>query len=226
MQSTKAPLQPSRSTVPAITPSQGVKPQFSRNLPSAMGDNYATITPNSRPATLAGAAGDTLPDTRPIGGGKAVPSFRALAPKTTFISWLVASHTAPHQLLPGSSLKLKASQLPCQSIKPNLVPPRPTCPSSSLPSLPSTPGTPQSVKKRPAIQEIDIVNLVRTSGVAGLTKVMNIKLSRSLNCLVYGALLIILFFSGVLSLILFVGEHRHPLVSPARERGDGGQGEK
>ena len=69
VQSTKAPLQPSRPTVPAITPSQGVKPQFSRNLPSATGDNYATnITPNSRPATLAGAAGDALPDTRPIGG--------------------------------------------------------------------------------------------------------------------------------------------------------------
>ena len=108
------------------------------------------------------------------GRGKAVPSFRALAPKTTFISRLVASHTDPHQPLPGSSLKLKASQLPCRSIKPNLVPPRPTCPSSSLPSLPSTPGTPQSAKKRPAIQEIDIVNLVRTSGVAGLTKVINI----------------------------------------------------
>jgi len=171
VQSTKAPLQPSRPTVPAITPSQGVKPQFSRNLPSATGDNYSPITPNSRPATLAGAAGDTLPDTRSIGRGKAVPSFRALSPKTTFISRLVASHTDPQQPLPGSSLKLKASQLPCRSIKPNLVPPRPTCPSSSLPSLPSTPGTPQSVKKRPAIQEIDIVNLVRTSGVAGLTKV-------------------------------------------------------
>ena len=162
VQSTKAPLPPSRPTVPAITQSQGVKPQFSRNLPSATGDNYATnITPNSRPATLAGAAGDALPDTRPIGGGEAVPSFRALAPKTTFISRLVASHTDPHQPLPGSSLKLKASQLPCRSIKPNLVPPRPTCPSSSLPSSPSTPGTPQSAKKRPAIQEIDIVNLLR-----------------------------------------------------------------
>ena len=56
VQSTKAPLQPSRPTVPtSITPSQGVKPQFSRNLPSATGDNYATNTPNSRPATLAGA---------------------------------------------------------------------------------------------------------------------------------------------------------------------------
>merc|ERR1712240_822599 len=112
----------------------------SRNLPSATGDNYSPIAPNSRPATLAGAAGDTLPDNRPIGGGEAVPSFRALAPKTTFISRLVASHTDPHQPLPGSSLKLKASQLPCRSIKPNLVPPRPTCPSSSLLSSPSTPS--------------------------------------------------------------------------------------
>ena len=161
VQSTKAPLQPSRSTVPAITLSQGVKPQFSRNLPSATGDNYSPITPNSRPATLAGAAGDTLPDNRPIGGGKAVPSFRALAPKTTFISRLVASHTDPHQPLPGSSLKLKASQLQCRSTMPSPTQARPTCPSSSLPSSPSTPGTPQSTKKRPAIQEIDIVNLLR-----------------------------------------------------------------
>ena len=226
VQLTKAPLQPSRPTVPAITPSQGVKPQFSRNLPSATGDNYSPITPNSRPATLAGAAGDTLPDTRPIGGGKAVPSFRALAPKITFISRLVASHADSHQLLPGSSLKLKASQLPCRSTMPSPTQARPTCPSSSLLSSPSTPGTPQSAKKRPAIQEMDIASLVRTSGVAGLTKVMNIKLSRSLNFLVYGAPLMILLFYGVLSLILFVGEHCHPFGSSARERGDGGQGEK
>merc|ERR1712013_367710 len=171
VQSTKAPLQPSRPTVPAITPSQGVKPQFSRDLPSATGDNYSPITPNSRPAALAGAAGDTLPDTRPIGGGKAVPSFRALAPKTTFISRLVASHTDPHQPLPGSALKLKASQLQCRSTMPSPTQAWPSCPSSSLPSSPSTPGTPQSAKKRPAIQEIDLASLVRTSGVAGLTKV-------------------------------------------------------
>merc|ERR1719192_1071990 len=171
VQSIKAPVQPSRPAAPTITPSQGVKPQFSRNLPSATGDNYAAITPNYRPATLAGAAGDTLPDNRPIGGGKAVPSFRALAPKTTFISRLVASHTDSHQPLPGSSLKLKASQLPCRSTMTSPTQTRPTCPSSSLLSSPSTLGTPQSAKKRPAIQEIDIVNLVRTSGVAGLTKV-------------------------------------------------------
>ena len=182
VQLTKAPLQPSRPTVPAITPSQGVKPQFSRNLPSATGDNYSPIAPNSRPATLAGAAGDTLPDNRPIGGGKAVPSFRALAPKTTFISRLVASHTDPHQPLPGSSLKLKASQLQCRSTMPSPTQARPTCPSSSLLSSPSTPGTPQSAKKRPAIQEMDIASLVRTSGVAGLTKVMNMsRLPKILN---------------------------------------------
>ena len=148
--------QVNRLHLPASMTSKAAKPQFSSNVPSAGGDSLPT-TPRID---------------KPVGEGKAVPSFRAVQPRPTFLSRLVASQPARQPLL-YSSPKSNAPQLPGFNFIPSPVLPRPPCPPSPRAST-STQATPQGNKKRPTIQNVDLANLVRKGGATGLSKVVNI----------------------------------------------------
>ena len=80
------------------------------------------------------------------------------------------------QPLLNSSTKSNCRQLPGFNSTPSPVLLRPPCPPSPRAS-PSTPATSQGNKKRPAIQNVDLADLVRKGGATGLSKVVD-------NCLI------------------------------------------
>ena len=143
--------------LPVSITSQASKPQFRANVPSGGGDCSLPITP--------------LTD-KPVGGGKAVPSFKAAQARPTFLSRLVASQAAARQPQLYSSPKSNAPQMPASSNQmPSPVMPKPPCPPSAPRASPSTPATPQGNKKRPTIQNVDLADLVKKGGTTGLSKV-------------------------------------------------------
>ena len=147
-----------------------LKPSFGR-----MQQQVEQVTSRSSKPQSGGDCLPTKPSVdKPVGGGKAVPSFKALQPRPSFLSRLVASQAASmRQPLTCASPK-HASQLPVvRSSMPSPVLLRPTCPRNVLSSLPS-PSPPQGGKRRPAaIQNIDLAHLVMKDGAAGLSKVIN-----------------------------------------------------
>jgi len=147
--------QNNRPSLPALVTSKAAKPQFRANVPNAGGDSLPT----------------TSPIVKPVGGGKAVPSFKSVQQRPSFLARLVASQAARQPLPSYASPKPNAPmQLPILGPMPSPVLLRPPCPPSPMAS-PSTPATPQGSKKRPVIQNVDLVNLVKTCGATGLSKV-------------------------------------------------------
>jgi len=142
--------QVNQPNLPALVTSKAGKPQFRTNDPSAGGDCLPTTSHNDKP----------------VGEGKTVPSFRAVLPRPTFLSRLVAAR----QPLLNSSTKSNCRQLPGFNSMPSPVLLRPPCPPSPRAS-PSTPATSQGSKKRPVIQNVDLADLVRKGGATGLSKV-------------------------------------------------------
>ena len=189
--------QVNRPSLPALTTSKTTKPQFRANVPSAGGD-CLPLSPIIK---------------KPAGGGKAVPSFKAMQSRPTFLSRLVASQVA-HQPLPHASPKPNAPGL---KPMPSPVLPRPPCPPSPR-TLPSSPATPQGSKKRPTIQNVDLANLVKNGGATGLSKVVNNSRLKSRGVSQNQKKL---FVQNLLK-----GEHGHPARPPERQGCGGGEGQK